>query len=245
MSADTFLVRPGRPEDQDAALEVENAVWAPFHWDSDDLPGWEYDPLLWVVAEREGRIVASADGCRMHWDGAPAGLPRGGWMEVLGQAPAALAEGAPWGCALGTSILPEAQGHALSGRMLVALVAQARIAGLRGLLAPARPTARARMPELSIDDYAAVRLPDGRHFDPWLRVHERIGGTIIATCSPSMRVSAPIGDWERWLGEALPATGRLLIRGAIGYLEIREGVGTLTEDSVWVLHQTAPAPAGS
>lgn len=245
MPADPFVVRPGRPADEDAALAVENAVWAPFHWEGDDLPGWEYDPLLWVVAEREGRIVASADGCRMHWDGDPAGLPGGGWMEVLERAPDALADGAPWGCALGTSILPEAQGHALSGRMLIGLVERARAAGLRGLLAPARPTARARMPELPIADYAGVRLADGRHFDPWLRVHERIGGTIIGTCSPSMRVSAPHADWERWLGEPLPERGRLLIGGAIGYLELRGGVGTLTEDSVWVLHRNGPAPAAS
>lgn len=237
MAAPTYLIRPGRPDDEEAALEVENAVWAPFHWESEDLPGWDYDPVLWVVAEYGGRIVATADGCRMRWDGDPRNLPPGGWAQVLEEAPDALAAGAPWGCALGTSILPEAQGHALSARMLAALAAQAETAGLKGLLAPARPTARARMPQLSIGDYARVRLADGRHFDPWIRTHERIGGRIIGTCSPSMCVSAPHADWERWLGERLPETGRLLIPGAIGYLELDGGLGTLTEDSVWILHE--------
>lgn len=238
--AEPYLIRPGHGGEEDEALEIENAVWAPFHWEHEDGPAWQYDPMLWVVAELGGRLVGTADGCRMHWDGDPAHLPAGGWQQVLEQAPEALDQDAPWGCALGTSILPQVRGMQLSGRLLQGLVAQAQLAGLRGLLAPARPTARARMPHLPIADYARVRLPDGRHFDPWLRVHERIGGRIIASCSPSMQVTAPINDWERWLGEPLPLTGRLLITGAIGYLELDEGLGTLTEDSVWVLHPTGP-----
>lgn len=229
-----ITIRPGEPADEDAAIAVENAVWAPFHWMADGAPEWDYDPQLWVVAEQDGAIVASADGCRIDWSGQPGNLPARGWSEVIENAPKA--SGSPWASALGTSILPGLRGQGLARRMLEALAGRAREAGCRGMLAPARPSARAMMPHLAIADYAALRLPDGRHFDPWIRTHERIGGRIIGTCEASMRVSGPHGDWEAWTGMLLPHQGRLLVPGAIGWLELRDGRGELSEDSIWVLH---------
>lgn len=243
MSSSLITIRPARPDDEEAALDVENAVWAPFHWEADGAPEWDYDPDLWVVAEQDGTIVASADGCRVRWDGDPAHLPAGGWSQVIADSPSAA--GSRWACALGTSVLPHLRGQGLAARMLEALGERARDCEMSGMLAPARPSSRALMADLPIQAYAAVRLPDGRHFDPWLRTHERIGGRIIGVCERSMAVQAPVPDWERWLGFPLPHSGRLLVPGAIGWLEILDGQGVLSEDSVWVLHGDTPSWASA
>jgi hypothetical protein len=33
---------------------------------------------------------------------------------------------------------------------------------------------------ISIERYMEWRREDGSHFDPWLRLHERVGGRIVA-----------------------------------------------------------------
>lgn len=226
-------IRPATAADVDEALEVERQVWARFHYETDGVPDWDYDPDLWVVGVRDGRIVATADGCRVRWDGRPEHLPPS-WTDVLRNAPHAAAS--RWASALGTSILPSARGGRLGERMLAALAARAQMLNMHGMLAPVRPAARAQYPHLPVSTYARMRLADGRHVDPWLRAHERSGARIIGWAERSMDVSAPVEDWERWLGYPLPAEGRLLIDGAIGWLRLSDGIGRLSEDSVWVLH---------
>lgn len=234
-----YLIRPGRAEDEDTAVAVENSVWAPFLWQTDQLPDWQYDMGLWVVAEHDGEIVASADGQPLEWDETLAGLPADGWQGVLARAAVGYSRQPAWACALGTSVLPEHRRGGLSARMLVALKERAALAGYRGMLAPARPSHRALMPQLSIEEYAALRLSDGRHADPWLRVHEALGGSLIGVCPHSLTLSAPRADWEAWLSMRLPERARLIPPGSTGWLDVRDGVGTLIEDSVWVRHDIA------
>lgn len=226
-------IRPATPRDIDEALDVERAVWAPFHYEAEGAPDWDYDQDLWVVAVRDGRIVATADGCRASWDGRPEHLPAS-WTDVLRDAP--LAARSRWGSALGTSILPEARGERLGERMLAALAERARLLNMHGMLAPVRPAARAQYPHMPISSFARMRLSDGRHVDPWLRAHEQTGARIIGWAERSMAVHGPHEAWERWVGYPLPTEGRLLIDGAAGWLRLTEGVGHLSEDSVWVLH---------
>lgn len=234
-----WVIRPARAEDEDAALAVENSVWAPFLWQTDQLPDWQYDLALWVVAEDNGAIVASADGQPLDWDETVAGLPSDGWQGVLERAAVGYSRQPDWACALGTSVLPEYRRGGLSANMLIALKERAATAGYRGMLAPARPSHRALMPHLTIDEYAALRLPDGRHADPWLRVHEALGGVLIGVCARSLTLSAPRADWESWLAMRLPERARLIPPGSTGWLDIRDGVGTLIEDSVWMRHDIA------
>ena len=54
--------------------------------------------------------------------------------------------------------------------------------------------------------YSGWRRADGSHFDPWLRVHERVGGELIAPAPESMVIEAPVADWEEWTGSRSPTT---------------------------------------
>ncbi len=49
-----------------------------------------------------------------------------------------------------------------------------------GVIAPVRPTWKERYPLIPIERTSSWRRADGSHFDPWIRVHEVVGGEIIA-----------------------------------------------------------------
>jgi GNAT superfamily N-acetyltransferase len=225
------------PEQIDESWAVEAQVWSPFNWEAAGSVGVDYFEDLHIVAEDDlGRLVATIDACPVDWDGAPETLPEGGWTEIVLAAREGF-DGQPrFACALGASILPGIRGHGLSGELLKALRDQALALGYEGLLAPVRPSALWRMPHLSVEQYTDVRLPDGHHFDPWVRTHQRIGGRIIGTCPASAEFQASREDWERWAGMRLPDSGRVLISGAVGWLELEDGWGFLIEPSVWILH---------
>ena len=179
-------------------------------------------------------LVAELHSLPTPWDGSDDDLPSG-WDEAIfrafesGREPTVL-------CALAISVRPDRQGQHLSSRMVNAMRSAAGAAGLRELIAPVRPTLKARYPLIPIEQYVNWRREDGRHFDPWIRIHERLGGQIVAPAPESMVIEAPASDWERWTGHLLPGDGVYIIEGMLAPLEVRDGVGRHVEPNVWMRH---------
>ena len=238
---DSFLIRLARPDEDDACTALENAVWAPFQGGTDNgelFLGYRYPELhLVAVDQLDGTIVATAEACPFAWDGQAEHLPARGWQQATRAAAYGFASKPDYACALGITVSPDVRGHGLSGVLIDALLDAAKQAGYKGLAAPVRPTEKWRMPDLTVADYAQIRLPDGRLFDPWLRLHEQAGGQRLGVCEHSLDVEANRPDWERWTGLRLPSDGRLLIAGAVSYLELANDYGRLAEPSVWFLHE--------
>ena len=111
-----------------------------------------------------------------------------------------------------------------------------REAGLSRLAAPVRPTRKAQYPLTPIERYMEWRREDGSHFDPWIRLHERVGGRIFAAAPESMTIEAPVVDWEEWTGLEMPEDGTYLIPGGLAPVEVRDGIGRHVEPNVWVVH---------
>ena len=179
-------------------------------------------------------LIAELHSVPVPWDGTLADLPRG-WDAVFPRAfdddgePTALA-------ALAISVLPERQGEHLSSRMIEAMRAAGAAHGLHTLIAPVRPTLKQRYPLIPIEAYMAWRRPDGSHFDPWIRVHERVGGRIIAPARESMLMEAPVADWEAWTGLEFPDDGDYVVPEMLAPLIVRDGVGRHVEPNVWLAH---------
>ncbi|HVM68507.1 MAG TPA: hypothetical protein VM204_01555 [Gaiellaceae bacterium] len=179
-------------------------------------------------------LVAECHALPVHWDGTVDGLPEG-WDDAFtsgmtsGREPTALS-------ALAISVHPSRQGRQLSSRMIHAFRDAARAAGLAHVLAPVRPTLKARYPLIPIERYVRWRREDGSHFDPWLRIHEKVGGEILAPCPRSMVMRAPVGDWEEWTGMRFPDDGEYVFGGALATLVVEDGIGTHVEPNVWVRH---------
>lgn len=111
-------------------------------------------------------------------------------------------------------MLPERQGTQLSSVVINSMRDVAREAGLRELAAPVRPTLKADYPLIPIQSYLELRRDDGSHFDPWLRIHERLGGRVVAAAPESMNMESPAADWEEWTGMPLPEDGTYIVPGA-------------------------------
>jgi len=197
----------------------------------DDFPEFQ-------VALVDGdELLAEAHAVPIPWDGTLDDLPSG-WDEgfVLGMTtdrePTAL-------MAVAISVAPARQGERLSSRMIETFKDNARAAGLTAVLAPVRPTHKERYPLIPIETYLAWRRDDGSHFDPWLRIHEHVGGEIVAPAPESMVIAAPVADWEEWTGMPFPADGDYIFPGGLAPLVVRDGVGTHVEPNVWVLHRVS------
>ena len=121
--------------------------------------------------------------------------------------------------------------------MLEEMRAAARAGGLRELIAPVRPTLKARYPLIPIERYAEWRRGDGEHFDPWIRVHERIGGQLFAVAPESMVMDCPVSDWEEWTGMRFPGDGDYVVPEMLAPLYVRDGRGRHVEPNVWLRHR--------
>jgi GNAT superfamily N-acetyltransferase len=192
-------------------------------------------PAFQLALVDDEELVAEGHALPVPWDGSIEGLPSG-WDTAfeLGMTserePTALS-------ALAISVRPARQGQGLAARMIEAFRDAARAEGLSDLLAPVRPTWKERYPLIPIERYLTWRREDGAHFDPWLRLHERVGGEIVAPAPASMLIEAPVADWEEWTGMRFPDDGTYVFPGALAPLEVRGGIGRHVEPNVWVRHR--------
>jgi len=83
----------------------------------------------------------------------------------------------------------------------------ARHRGFAHLIAPVRPSWKERYPSVPIERYVTSTRPDGYSIDPWIRVHQRLGGRLATPLRRSLRISGTVGDRETWTGLLLPESG--------------------------------------
>jgi len=160
-------------------------------------------------------------------------LPRG-WDEAFARGMEA--GGGNMASLLAISVVPGARGRGLPAGLIEAVRRVAGTKNLDAVVAPVRPTLKERYPLIPIERYLGWRRADGTHFDPWLRTHERVGGVIVAAAPESMRIEAPVADWEEWTGMQFPDDGTYVVPTMLAPLEVRSGVGTHVEPNVWVRH---------
>jgi GNAT superfamily N-acetyltransferase len=192
------------------------------------------DLQVLVVDMRTGEVVARGRTIPFTWDGSLADLPRG--IDAVGLS--ALEEtGRPTALsALAAEVLVEYQGQGLSGVLIESMAEVARSQGFERLVAPVRPSKKDCYPITPIERYVRWRRQDGLPFDPWMRVHARLGATILRAEPRSMEISRPVGDWELWVGMRFPEAGDYVFPGGLAPLRLTDGIGRYWEPNVWMLH---------
>ena len=141
--------------------------------------------------------------------------------------------------ALAIEIQPGAQGRGLSRTMVEAMAAIGRGHGFRDLIAPVRPSRKDRYPLTPIERYAAWTDGDGLPFDPWMRVHARLGGEILRCDPHSLRIEATVAEWEGWVGLPFPESGTYVFPQGLAPLEVDRADDTARyfEPNVWMRHR--------
>lgn len=182
-----------------------------------------------------GRVITRAHSIPLRWDGTTADLPAG----IDG----AIARGFDEGganvlCALLVAVPRDVQSRGLSAAALEAMRDLARQHGLAALVAPVRPTWKERYPLVPIERYAAWRRSDRLLFDPWMRVHERLGATILKPEPHSLRITGTVAEWEEWTQMSFPESGDYWFPGGLATLAIDRDRdrGRYWEPNVWMHH---------
>lgn len=141
-------------------------------------------------------------------------------------------------CALSVSVSPRHRRLGLARDVINAIRQFARMRNCEQLIVPVRPTAKARYQQASMGEYVQWRDDHGRVFDPWLRSHLSVGGTVLKVCHRSMVVVQPLEFWRDWVQQDFDHNGNYDLVGGLSQLEVdlATNVGTYVEPNVWVRH---------
>ncbi len=191
-----------RPELWDSISDLSDEIWPEYnkhgqtlnyYWGQlyDVFPDWQF--VLYDLAE--GTVLAEGQTIPLTWNGTDAGLGPGidatiaaaFEQRAAGEQPTAVS-------ALAAEIPSRHQGKRLSPVILKAMASLARDAGLDHLIAPVRPSYKDRYPTIPIERYAHWTRPDGSPFDPWVRVHTRLGARIGPPIPSRCTSPAPSGN---------------------------------------------------
>ena len=235
-----------RPELRRPLGELNVSVWPEFML-NDPVANANWDRLFSDFAAfqlclfgADGSLVAGCNSAPLAWDGTDDGLPEG-WDDQflwsvraadLGIAPDTLG-------ALQIVVRPDRQGAGYSGIMVGAMRAMARMRGYRGLIACVRPTDKVAYPLTPIERYAHWTRDDGLPFDPWIRLHVRLGGRIVRASPASMRIEGTAAAWREWTGLHIPESGAYLPHGAAAPVDVdvEADHGVYRDPNVWIVHR--------
>jgi GNAT superfamily N-acetyltransferase len=192
------------------------------------------------VAVCDGEKIVAAGHCiPVFWDGTVEGLPAG-LDEVLERGVEGLALGRfPTAVSALLAIVPEAyRGRGLSSVVLTAMKGMAAEHGLDALIAPVRPTLKDRYPLTPMERYVRWEQAEGLPFDPWLRVHRRLGGEFLRVAPRSMVITGTISEWEEWTGMRFPESDAYFVPGALQpvVMDLERDLGSYEEPNVWMRH---------
>ena len=234
-----------RPDFDAAIDELIAATWPRFMMEDEvanahfgrayrDWPRFQF-----LLLDAAGALAAVGNAMPLGWDGTDAGLPEG-WRGQVLRSVADLDEGRPVNTlgAMQIVVRADLRGAGLSGTMVEAFRAGARAAGYRAVIACVRPTDKHRYPLAPIESYARWTRDDGLPFDPWIRLHARLGGRIVRAAPESMTMRGTVADWESWTGMAFPESGRYVVPDATQPVVIdrERDEGVYHDQNVWMVH---------
>jgi hypothetical protein len=197
----------------------------------------EYDIIL---TDEDDQLAATGWGVPILWSGVVSELPSS-FADALRQSVEVHdALGAADTFVIGGAVVhPALKGRGTAESLIRALCNTAAAHHLAKVVAPVRPTRKYLYPLLDIDAYAAWVRNDGMPWDPWLRLHVRIGGRVIGLAREAQTMTGTVSQWEEWTGLEFPLSGDYIIPRGMAPLRIDKtsDFGTYVEPNVWVRHR--------
>lgn len=212
---------------------VPNRLWSRLY---DDMPEFQFG----MFDRDTGELLAEAHTVACWWDSTDTGLSSGVDQTLQAAFERFDANGrVNTLCAMAAEIPPSSRGRGLARLILQAMGSIAERSGLDHLIAPVRPSWKHRYPITPIDRYVRWRRDDGLLFDPWMRVHERLGARIGPTLPRSLQITGSIADWEQWTDLVFPESDDYVFPYGLAPVHIdREAdLGTYWEPNIWMIHR--------
>jgi GNAT superfamily N-acetyltransferase len=243
----TVVTLSQRPELGKHIDRISRVAWPEFMLHADTCY-WgslytAFDDFQVLLSDPGGTVVAFGHTIPFVWDGTPEDLPDeiDRLMERATEAyrarhtPTALS-------ALAALVAPEHQRRGLSSEVLRAMSSLAAEHGMHSLVAPVRPTLKGLYPLTPIERYARWTRDDGSPFDPWLRVHWRLGAEQLRAAPKATTITGTVAQWEEWTGMSFPESGAYVVPGALQPVSIdrERNSGCYEDPIVWMRHSATP-----
>ncbi len=242
MAFEAFTLRQ-RPDLEEQVHRLNGESWPTFllhgdvtHWESlfDDFADYQI-----LLCEPADALIAVGHTIAFVWAGTVDDLPTtmAGLMERAIDAhrdrstPNTLS-------ALAALVAASHQRRGLSAEILRAMRSLAKERGMHSLVAPVRPTLKSFYPLTPFEHYVEWKRDDGAPFDPWLRVHHRLGAEPLKLMPRSLVVTGRISEWEEWTGMRFPESGPYVVPGALQpvRMNLEENEGYYEDPNVWMWH---------
>jgi GNAT superfamily N-acetyltransferase len=185
-------------------------------------------------------VAATCNSIPVAWNLDDAALPDEGWDWALESGFALRArDAAPTTlCAISITVARGYLGQGLSQQCLAAMKQIAVRQGYNALIAPVRPTLKARYPLTPMERYIRWTREDGAPFDPWLRTHWRAGARIVKVARRSMVTPGTVAQWEGWTDMKFPESGEYVVPDALNPItvDLERDLVTYVEPNVWMHH---------
>jgi GNAT superfamily N-acetyltransferase len=187
----------------------------------------------------EDRVIGSCFAIPFNWQGDRDLLPVG-WDKVIergffdcenGNVADALS-------LLAITVSPAYQGRGLSKVIVSEMKARTLAHQLQRLVAPVRPVLKQFYPLATIAEYAEWKTPEGKVFDPWLRVHLSLGASLVKFAPQSLIIEGTVAEWEGWADMKFPVSGNYVVPGALSTIEISidRDCGIYHQPNIWLQH---------
>lgn len=239
-----FLTLEETPTLEADARRLDDASWPTFMLNS-DVEHWStlYDRFKayqLLLCDTAGGLLAVGHTVPVTWNETEEDLPetiteifeRGLHVDRGEAAPNALA-------AVAAMVRDAYRGRGLSTLVVRAMLALAAQHRFGSLIAPVRPTEKCLYPLAPMEHYVEWKREDGAPFDPWIRVHWRLGAVRLKVARATLRVEGTVAQWERWTGQRFPESGSHTVPGALQPVVIdrEEDRGQYSDPNLWMLHR--------
>ena len=212
--------------------DVLNRWWG--HLD-EDLPEFQFV----LHDDTSDEVVAEGHTGPLWWDGVDETLPDG-IDSAIEQIFSQVRAGEPVNtlCALAAESPRDGRARGLAAQLLKAMRNIGEHQGLTHLIAPVRPSAKEHYPLTTIDHYVRWRREDGQLFDPWMRIHERLGARVSTPLPKSLQITGTVDEWESWTSMAFPETGDYVFPEGLApvHIDRSDDRGIYWEPNVWMVH---------
>jgi hypothetical protein len=243
MSFDVVTLKQ-RPELEEQVERLHKETWDKF---LDGAPWLYWDSLFDTFADFQillcdpsDMVIGLGHTVPFDWDGTTEDLPPM-LDEVIKRALDAYHQGrTPTALSALAAIVPlKHQKRGLSSEIIRAMRSLAVEHNLTSVVVPVGPTLKHLYPLTPMERYVHWKRPDGSPFDPWIRVHWRLGAQQLCVAPKTAISTGTVAEWEEWTGMSFPESGAYIVPGALQPVEIdrERNIGRYEDPGVWMRHR--------
>ncbi|MFC1853256.1 hypothetical protein ACFL27_23910 [candidate division CSSED10-310 bacterium] len=192
-----------------------------------------------VICEPENQLIAVGHVVPVTWSGMVDNLPAT-ITEILTRALSDSENSSEVTtlAALAAMVSKTHQKQGLSSILLQAMKAIGAKYNLTSLIAPVRPTLKSKYPLIPIHKYVRWTRSDGLPFDPWMRVHSRLGAQSLEVAPQTITVKGSIAEWQTWTKMIFPESGDYVVQGALQpvHIDCLKDEGVYQDPNIWMRH---------